>query len=212
MGRLPNKPAFCLDSQICTGCKTCIVACIDKNDLDPGVRWRRVVEYTGGEWTPMTDGTFKQNVYSYYISVSCNHCAEPICVEACPTTAMHQDDNGIVMVDQSKCIGCKYCQWACPYSAPQYEAALGLMSKCNFCVDEIKTGAPPACVAACPTRALSYGEYDEMLNTSVPQLATAPLPDENLTSPVSVFKPHKLGRPVNSTDGQIANPEEIKDA
>ncbi len=212
MGQMPKKPAFFLDAQICTGCKTCMVACIDKNDLDPGVRWRRVVEYTGGEWKFLPDGTFQQTVFSYYISVSCNHCAEPICVEACPTTAMQQDDDGIVTVDQSKCIGCRYCQWACPYSAPQYESLKGLMSKCNFCVDEITTGGTPACVAACPTRALEFGEYDALLNMSGPQRTTAPLPDEKLTSPVSVFKSHKLGKPADSTDGRIANPEEIRDA
>jgi anaerobic dimethyl sulfoxide reductase subunit B (iron-sulfur subunit) len=125
---------------------------------------------------------------------------------------MQPDDHGIVTVDQNKCIGCRYCQWACPYSAPQYEAQKGLVSKCNFCVDEITAGGSPACVAACPTRALAFGEYDEMLDRSIPQSTTAPLPDEKLTSPVSVFKSHKLGKPVDSTAGQIANPEEIKDA
>jgi len=212
MNRMPNKPAFFLDTQICTGCKTCIVACVDKNDLDSGIRWRRVVEYTGGKWDSMPDGTFNQNVFSYYVSVSCNHCAEPICVQTCPTTAMHQDKHGIVTVDQNKCIGCRYCRWACPYSAPQYEATKGLMSKCNFCVDEVKTGGAPACVAACPTRALSFGEYDAMLNLSAQHLTIAPLPDEKLTSPVAIFKPHKMGKPAASKDGQIANPEEIKDA
>ncbi len=212
MKSMPKKPAFLLDTQICTGCKTCVVACIDKNDLDPGVRWRRVVEYTGGEWKSLPDETFQQTVFSYYISVSCNHCAEPICVEACPTTAMHQDDNGIVAVDQDKCIGCKYCRWACPYSAPQYEAALGLMSKCNFCKDEIETGGSPACVAACPTRALAFGEFDELLRISSSPLTTAPLPDEAMTSPTAIFKPHKMGKAVDSSDGRIANPEEIKDA
>jgi len=212
MKSMPKKPAFFLDTQICTGCKTCIVACIDKNDLDTGVRWRRVVEFTGGEWNPRPDGTYTQTVFSYYVSVSCNHCAEPICVEVCPTTAMHQDGQGIVSIDQDKCIGCKYCHWACPYSAPQYESAKGLMSKCNFCADEVKTGGTPACVAACPTRALAFGEYDELLKLSARQHAMAPLPDEKLTAPVSVFKPHKMGQALKSTAGQIANPEEIKDA
>ena len=158
----PKRPAFFLDAQICTGCKTCMVACKDKNDLDPGVRWRRVVEYTGGEWLVLPDGTFRQDVFSYYLSISCNHCEEPICVEVCPTTAMHQDENGIVVVDQGKCIGCHYCEWACPYGAPQFQASLGCMSKCDFCRDELKAGGVPACVAACPTRALGFGELDEL--------------------------------------------------
>ena len=86
------------------------------------------------------------------------------------------------------------------------------MSKCNFCNDEIKTGGEPACVAACPTRALSFGDYNAEPDTSAQHRTTAPLPDERLTSPVAIFKPHKMGKPVNSLDGQIANPEEIKDA
>ena len=73
-----KRSAFVLDVQICTGCKTCMVACKDKNDLEDGIRWRRVVEYCGGQWLAMPDGTFKQDVFGYYISVSCNHCADPI--------------------------------------------------------------------------------------------------------------------------------------
>lgn len=212
MGHMPKRPAFYLDTQICTGCKTCMVACKDKNDLGPGVRWRRVVEYSGGEWLPMPDGTFRQDVFAYYISVSCNHCVEPICVEVCPTTAMNQDESGIVTVDESKCMGCKYCEWACPYGAPQYQVESGRMSKCDFCRDELKAGGIPACVAACPTRALRFGEFDELQQDSGGQKAIAPLPDQGLTEPGAVFMPHKMGKPINSKAGCIANPEENRDA
>ena len=150
MERMPKRPAFYLDTQICTGCKTCMVACKDKNNLDLGVRWRRVVEYTGGEWLSMPDGTYAQDVFSYYISVSCNHCSEPICVEACPTTAMNQDKNGIVSIDPAKCMGCGYCEWACPYSAPQYQAGSGQMSKCDFCRDELKSRKFPGMCGGLP--------------------------------------------------------------
>ena len=207
-----RRPAFFLDAQICTGCKTCMVACKDKNDLDPGVRWRRVVEYSGGEWLSLPDGTFRQDVFSYYLSVSCNHCAEPICVEVCPTTAMHQDENGIVVVDQSKCMGCHYCEWACPYGAPQFQVRLGRMSKCDFCRDELEAGGVPACVAACPTRALNFGEWDGLQRISDEPPTTAPLPDHHLTLPNAVVKPHKMSRPLHSATGYIANPEECKDA
>ena len=149
MGSKWKRAAFQLDTQICTGCKTCMVACKDKNDLDSGLRWRRVVEYCGGQWVSMPNNTFQQDVFGYYISVSCNHCENPICVEVCPTGAMNQDEDGIVTVDQTRCMGCRYCEWACPYGAPQYHAAIGRMSKCNFCRDELKEGDFPACVAAC---------------------------------------------------------------
>lgn len=189
-----------------------MVACKDKNDLGPGIRWRRVVEYTGGEWLPMPDGTYTQTVFSYYISVSCNHCTEPICVEVCPTTAMNRDEYGIVSIDETKCMGCGYCEWACPYSAPQYRADTGRMSKCDLCRDELKSGGLPACVAACPTRALIIGEYDEMQQNPGEQETIAPLPENGLTVPNAIFKPHKMGRPATSIAGYIANPEEIKDA
>ena len=209
MGMKFRRPAFRLDTQACTGCKTCMVACKDKNDLAEGVRWRRVVEYSGGEWTALPDGTFRQDVFAYYISLSCNHCERPICVEVCPTTAMHQDPNGIVSVDQVKCVGCGYCRWACPYDAPQYQADKGRMSKCDFCRDRLEVGALPACVAACPTRALSVGELDELRQEAGPTMD--PLPEEGLTEPGAVFGAHKQGRPAGSRAGRIANPEENRD-
>jgi len=189
-----------------------MVACKDKNDLQLGVRWRRVVEYTGGQWRVMADGTYGQDVFCYYISVSCNHCAEPICVEVCPTTAMNQDESGVVSIDPARCMGCRYCEWACPYSAPQYQADRGQMSKCDFCRDELKAGYDPACVAACPTRALNFGEFDDLQQGVGGQQTMAPLPDQELTAPSAVFKPHKMSKPLNSPAGHIANPEETKDA
>lgn len=213
MSTAPKRPAFHVDTQICTGCKTCMVACKDKNDLGAGVRWRRVYEYSGGEWFLQSDGTFRQDVFAYYLSVSCNHCEQPICVEVCPTTAMTQGEDGIVTVDQKKCVGCRYCEWACPYGAPQYEGDRGVMTKCDFCRDELEAGGTPACVAACPTRALTFGEFDEL--TRDPNLgsqeATAPLPDHELTEPHALFKPHRKGRPAGSTAGSVVNPEETSD-
>jgi anaerobic dimethyl sulfoxide reductase subunit B (iron-sulfur subunit) len=190
-----------------------MVACKDKNDLPAGVRWRRVYEYSGGEWMVEPDGTFRQDVFAYYLSVSCNHCDRPICVEVCPTTAMNQGKDGIVTVEQAKCVGCRYCEWACPYGAPQYHVERGVMTKCDFCKDELQSAGVPACVAACPTRALSFGEFEkpERDPETVGHRAIAPLPDRELTDPRALFKAHKKSRPSGSTMGQIANPEENKD-
>ena len=72
---------------------------------EQGVLWRRVLEYSGGEWLPVGDA-YEQNVFAYYVSLSCNHCENPVCAEACPTQAMHKDENGIVSVDPDRCVGC----------------------------------------------------------------------------------------------------------
>ena len=125
-----------------------MVACRDKHDLPDGVRWRRVVEFAGGEWQDLSDGTFIQNVFAYYLSLSCNHCQAPICVQSCPSQAMFQDGHGIVAIDHEKCLGCQYCAWVCPYSAPQFDPLQGQMTKCDFCREELEKNQPPACVAA----------------------------------------------------------------
>jgi anaerobic dimethyl sulfoxide reductase subunit B (iron-sulfur subunit) len=168
-----------------------------------------VTEYTGGGWVKRGDGTYEQNVFAYYLSMSCNHCENPICVRSCPTTAMHKDENGIVSVDHDKCVGCRYCEWGCPYSAPQYNAELGKMTKCDFCRDYLEQGKDPACVSACPTRALKYGEYEELAAKYGKAQVVAPMPDPAITQPNLLFKPGRTAQPYNSRNGKISNPEEV---
>ena len=189
-----KRPAFYIDIDACTGCKTCMLACIDKNDLPDGVLFRRVTEYAGGRWTTNADGSYRQSVFAYYLSLACNHCQNPICVRSCPTKAMHKDEYGIVSVDQSKCVGCRYCEWCCPYNAPQYDAALEKMTKC---------------VAACPTRALLFGEYEDLAVRYGEADVVAPLPDKGITQPNLVFTPHRNARSAGSRAGAVGNPEEM---
>lgn len=206
-----KRPAFFLDVQRCTGCKTCILACRDKNDLGSGIRWRRVVEFSGGKWCRRADGTVTQDVFAYYISVSCNHCQDPICVKSCPTTAMSQDLNGIVSVDPTKCVGCRYCQWVCPYSAPQFDPSTGQVSKCDFCRDEVKNDGSPACVSSCPTRALQFAEYDSLVAEHGEAAVIAPLPAIELTKPNLILGKPRSAKPPDTKRGFIANPEEVRD-
>jgi len=206
-----KRPAFFLDVQRCTGCKTCMIACRDKHNLPPDVRWRRVVEFVGGAWKIQPDGTYFQDVFAYYLSISCNHCRNPVCVAACPTTAMHQDEFGIVRVDPDKCVGCRYCEWVCPYSAPQFDAVSGSMTKCDFCRDDLLEGGVPACVAACPTRALQFGEYDQLAAEPGIVHNMAPLPPDDLTEPGFVLAAHRDVCPAKTCRGRIANPEEVID-
>ncbi|WP_133479220.1 4Fe-4S dicluster domain-containing protein [Cognatilysobacter segetis] len=96
---------------------------------------------------------------------SCLHCEEPACVTVCPTGASYKRaEDGIVLVDESKCIGCKLCSWACPYGAREYSSVEGVMKKCTLCIDRIynenlpEAERQPACVQACPTRARHFGD------------------------------------------------------
>ena len=149
----------------------------------------------------------------FQLSLSCNHCENPVCAEACPTQAMHKDENGIVSVDPDRCVGCRYCEWNCPYGAPQFDPERKKMTKCDFCRDYLEQGLPPSCVAACPCRALDYGEYDELLKRYGEQAAIAPLPGPELTRPHFICAPNRHSKPQGSTEGlrgkRISNPEEV---
>lgn len=203
-----NQYAFYFDSSSCSGCKACQAACKDKNNLPVGLLWRRVYEVTGGKWT-RSDEAWVNDVFAYNLSISCQHCRRPICVEVCPSRAMYKRPDGIVLVDQGKCLGCQYCSWACPYDAPQLDAARGRMTKCDFCVDNLEAGLPPACVAACPLRALDYGDLSELEAKYGAASPVLPLPNTDLTNPAIVVKPHQAAERARHGRVQIANREEV---
>lgn len=186
-----------------------MVACIDGHDLPLGVMWRRVAEYVGGEWTEQPDNTYAQNVFAYYASISCNHCLDPVCATACPTTAMHKNDQGIVSVDHNKCVGCRYCEMNCPYSAPQYNKEIGKMTKCDFCAGRLAEGLKPLCVEACPMRAIHFGEYEDLKKKFGDAAHVAPLPDPAVTRPCLFLTPPHNAQPVGSPLGKVCNPEEM---
>ena len=201
-----KRLAFYFDSSSCSGCKTCQMACKDKNDLGPGQVWRRVYEVTGGDWEK-EGSTWRQDVFAYNLSMSCNHCEDPICVRNCPTLALGKREDGIVRIDQDLCIGCKYCSWVCPYGAPQFDEQKGVMGKCDFCVDYIEQGKNPSCVDACPMRALDFGEYPALVEKYGASDHIYPLPDHSITQPSLCIKAHpKADRP----DSEVSNIEEVK--
>lgn len=167
--------AFFVDTTKCTNCKTCEVACKDFNNPDDSRRFRRVHSFEGGEFP---------QVVAYNISMSCNHCEEPICVEQCPTGAYtKRAKDGIVVHDPELCIGCRYCTWLCPYGAPQFDAAEGKVRKCNFCWEEIERGKLPVCVAACPTRAIEIVFLSDMGARVGATASIRDLPAADLTRP-----------------------------
>ncbi len=200
---MAKQMAFYFDASVCTGCKACSIACKDKNDLPLGVIWRRVVQYGNGNWVKQGPFWAPNQVFSYYISSACNHCESPICKEVCPAAAISKRDDGIVLIDQTKCVGCRYCEWACPYGAPQFNEAKGVMTKCNFCEDLQAQGQNPVCVDACVMRALEFGELDQLRAKYGNENSIEPLPAADLTEPALVITPHRHSQPSGQGTGKI---------
>lgn len=205
---MAKQMAFYFDSRSCTGCKACQMACKDKNDLPLGVLWRRVYEVNGGEWL-QRGAAWESSVFAYSISMACNHCIAPICKEVCPAAAITSRADGVVLIDENRCIGCRYCEWACPYSAPQFNETSGKMTKCNFCFDYLDQGLPPACVAACPLRVLEYGPLDELQAKYGNTGDIYPLPDPSVTKPNLVVTPHKDAVRARFQPANVGNSEEV---
>jgi len=154
------RGSFVFDQNKCTGCHACRLACTIENRLSFRQSWRQVHTFNPAR-LPVAPVT--------HLSLACNHCADPACQQACPALAYCRDeDTGAVLLDDSKCIGCKYCSWACPYDAPQFEPSLGVMTKCTFCNDRLREGRDPACAELCPTGALSFAHLpvEEITNAA----------------------------------------------
>lgn len=199
---------FYIDSSKCTGCKTCQLSCKDNKNLDVGVNYRRIYEYAGGNWIKNGD-TFRQDVYSYYLSISCNHCDEPACTKVCPSGAIHKRDDGFVVINEDVCIGCKYCEMACPYGAPQFNKEKGHMTKCDGCYERVSQKLEPICVGSCPLRALEFGPITQLREKYGNNADVAPLPSSLKTKPNIVIKLNRNARPSDDTTGHLANPKEV---
>ncbi len=145
--------AFSFDPNRCTGCQACELACTIENDLE-GFSWRQVQTFNAQRHpqAPMI-----------HLSMACNHCADAPCMKHCPALAYTRDEEtGIVTLHADRCIGCRYCSWACPYDAPKFDAPQGVMTKCTFCSHRQQQGLDPACVVQCPTGALGFGELESL--------------------------------------------------
>lgn len=182
--------AFYFEQRHCVGCDTCQIACKDKNDLAVGQLFRKVYEVSGGSFRKR-DGAVFPEVYAFWVSISCNHCIRPKCIESCPTGALQKrTQDGIVYIDQDRCIGCRRCLGSCPYGSPQYNPVTRKVGKCDFCRDLLAQNKPPACVSSCPVRALDYGPLDGLRKKfgSVSETKGLPLAD---TEPALVITPHR---------------------
>ena len=173
-----------IDLKLCINCHSCAVACKSVNFTPPGVFWCRVLEKEEGKFP---------SARRVVLPVLCNHCQEAPCVRVCPTGASYQREDGIVLIDYDKCIGCKACITACPYEARSYIEAIrgyfgdvltpyeefgykkhqeGVVEKCNLCYERLEKGLEPACVEACPTSCRQFGDLDDP-NSEVSKLLRA---------------------------------------
>lgn len=175
--------------------------------------FRQVYEFVGGGWREGRSGCLEQDCYAYYVSNACGHCLSPICAEVCPTGAMHKEDDGLVLVDARRCIGCGYCALACPYRAPKVDRDLGRSVKCDGCADRVRAGGRPVCVEACPIRALDFGEVDELAERYGSFSDLPPLPDSSATLPCLVVTPPACvpddPAEIRTLQGAVANRREI---
>jgi sulfite dehydrogenase (quinone) subunit SoeB len=191
------KLGLAIDLDTCVGCHACAVACKQWNgeslmggapDYDPygiapsGAWYNRIRQYElEGDPSFSPQGCSEHPPLSKTINVpmSCMHCEEAHCVTVCPTGASYKRaEDGIVLVDPDRCMGCNYCSWACPYGARELDEDKGVMKKCTLCVDRIydqqlpEAERQPACVLACPTHARHFGDYDDP-SSKVSKLATS---------------------------------------
>ena len=142
-----------IDIRRCIGCHACSVACKSEFDVALGVN-RSWVEY-------VEKGTYP-NVGRSFLPRLCNHCSEPPCVYVCPTNATYKrQKDGVVVVDQGLCIGCKYCLQACPYDARYLDPNTGWADKCDFCIHRVSKGVEPSCVSTCVGGARIFGDLND---------------------------------------------------
>jgi len=162
-----------IDLKKCVGCMACTIACKVVNGTKPGIFWARVEDQITGKYP---------SVNRSFLPLLCMHCQDPPCVEVCPTGASYQRDDGIVLIDYDKCMGCRYCVIACPYGARYFNGnttgyfgaeltpyeetkyqkhSVGVVEKCTFCIDRIEKGKQPLCVETCMTKARYFGDLED---------------------------------------------------
>jgi formate dehydrogenase iron-sulfur subunit len=174
--------AFEVDLDACSGCKACVSACHSLNGLDEGEAWRTVGLLHGGdERLPILQ----------HVTTSCHHCLEPGCLEGCPVKAYEKDPiTGIVRHLDDQCIGCQYCIFKCPYDAPKYNRAKGIVRKCDMCSSRLAVGEAPACAQACPNGAIRIAVVDreELIRQSEGNLFLPGAPEPDDTLPTTAYK------------------------
>ena len=181
-----KRYGFVIDTGLCMGCNSCSVACKIENNIPSGIYWNRLLT-EGGDGLDSPSGKYPEKGESStlklrYLTLACQHCSNPACVKVCPVGATYKDlDTGVVRQDYDRCIGCRMCMAACPYTGvrsfnweePAYtiDFAIGspdvpahqkhTVEKCTMCWQRIAKGTEPFCIKACPGRARFWGDLDD---------------------------------------------------
>jgi len=182
------KYGFFVDLNLCIGCKACEVSCA--NEFKNSQRLN--VKYIDFKTFPDTKREF--------IPYRCNHCDDAPCLKICPTLAIEKRDNGVVDIDKSRCIGCRACQMACPYSA--ISIIDGKADKCSACNHLTENGLMPSCVTACPSEAIIFGdllESNSLINKKLQE-----------KSDIKVLKPNLNTKPKHFYSGNLVDSKEFK--
>lgn len=160
---------FTFDPNRCTGCQACVVGCWMENRDQQTTPWRQV---------PAFNPCHHPDLPGFRLSLACHHCDAPACLLNCPAAAYTRDAaTGAVVLHADRCMGCRYCTWACPHDAPRFNPAAGTVEKCTFCGERLAQGLEPACVARCPVEALGLEgrtEAPEAAFPGIPPSATRP--------------------------------------
>jgi Fe-S-cluster-containing dehydrogenase component len=170
------------DTTLCIGCKACVVACADANDRMRDTAW------SDGKWMAPTDlNAHTKNIIKLYtddsgsersfVKQQCMHCIDPACANACMLGALKKREFGIVSYDPTLCVGCRYCQMACPFNIPKFEWANAFtpqIVKCELCRHRLAEGREPACTEVCPRAAVIYGKRADLLEEAHRRLAASP--------------------------------------
>ncbi len=184
--REKTRFGYALNLGVCVGCRRCAYACQKENNVSrrPGMQYIRVLEMEkGGFNLENSDHQYNPELVPepghFYMPVQCHQCSEAPCTRVCPVKATWIEDDGIIVVDYNWCIGCRYCEAACPYWARRFNFAkpslpkeeinpntaylsnrprsVGVIEKCTFCLHRTHEGRYPACLEACPTGARAFG-------------------------------------------------------
>ncbi|MBE3086792.1 MAG: dimethyl sulfoxide reductase anchor subunit [Bacteroidetes bacterium] len=186
------RKGFIFSHNKCVNCGACSAACILENGWS--IHPRVIFTYNSDTIPslPLTN-----------LSLACNHCETPVCLNGCPTASYYREPlTGAVIIDEKKCIGCKYCQWNCPYDAPKFDTENRIIGKCNLCYSGLIEGRLPACTTACPSGALEYGELSEPILKNIPSW----FPDKNL-NPAIVLKGKQNNDPLRIIPENVFEPE-----